>query len=67
MPRKSRIHYIETDKALEPQATRRPRLGKSSNASGTRGAVRPLHAVEQSRLPAQPGAGKRDSFNAPHN
>ena len=46
----------------EPQATRRPRLGKSSNASGTRGVVRLWHAVERSRLPPQAGAGKRDSF-----
>ena len=46
----------------EPKATRLTRLGKSSAASGTRGVVRPLRAVERSRLPAQPGAGKRDSF-----
>jgi len=70
--------------AEEPQATRRPRLGKSSEAqameevrfrrsrrsadgmparvSDTRGVVRPLHAVERSRLPPQAGAGKRDSL-----
>jgi len=48
--------------AEEPQATRRPRLGKSSEASGTRGVVRSLHAVERSRLPPQAGAGKRDSL-----
>jgi hypothetical protein len=47
---------------LEPQATRRPRLGKSSGASGTRGVVRSSRAVERSRLPPQAGAGKRDSF-----
>ena len=46
----------------EPQATRRPRLGESSAASGTRGVVRSLYAVERSRLPSQAGAGKRDSF-----
>ena len=46
----------------EPKATRRPRLGKSSGASGTRGVVRTLHAVERSRLPPQAGAGKGDSF-----
>ena len=48
--------------AEEPQATRRPRLGESSEASGTRGVVRSLHAVERSRLPPKAGAGKRDSF-----
>jgi len=48
--------------AEEPQATRRPRLGKSSEASGTRGVARLLHAVERSRLPPQAGAGKRDSL-----
>jgi hypothetical protein len=47
----------------EPQATRRPRLGKSSEASGTRGVERPLNAVERSRLPPQAGAGKRDSLD----
>ena len=46
----------------EPQATRRPRLGKSSEASGTRGVVRLWYAVERSRLPPQAGAGKRDSL-----
>jgi hypothetical protein len=38
------------------------RLGKSSEASGTRGTERPFYAVERSRLPPQAGAGKRDSF-----
>jgi cell division inhibitor SulA/protein ImuA len=36
--------------SAKPQATRRLWLGKSSNASGTRGAVRPWNAVERSRL-----------------
>jgi peptidyl-dipeptidase A len=46
----------------EPKATRRHRLGKSSNASGTRGVVRLWDAVERSRLPPQAGAGKRASL-----
>ena len=46
----------------EPQATRRPRLGKSSEASGTRGGVRSWHAVERSRFLPQAKEGKRDSF-----
>ena len=50
------------EKSEEPQATRRPWLGKSSEASGTRRVVRSLYAVERSRLPPQAGAGKRDSF-----
>ncbi len=50
---------------MEPQATRRPRLGKSSKASGTRGARRLIPAVERSRLPQKAGAGKRDSFLPP--
>ena len=48
---------------MEPKATRRPWLGKSSEASGTRRVVRSFHAVERSRLPPKAGAGKRDSFN----
>jgi len=44
----------------EPQAARRPRLGKSSEASDTRGDDS-LHAVERSRLPPKAGAGKRNS------
>ncbi len=50
---------VEQEK--EPKATRRPRLGKSSEASGTRGVARSSNAVERSRLPPQAGAGKRDS------
>jgi phosphoribosylformylglycinamidine synthase len=46
----------------EPQATRRSRLGKSSEASDTRGIARSSDAVERSRLPPQAGAGKRDSI-----
>ena len=38
-----------TSLATEPQATRRPRLGESSAASGTRGVVRSLYAVEGRR------------------
>ncbi len=38
------------------------RLGKSSEASGTRGTERPFYAVERSRLSPKAGAGKRDSF-----
>jgi len=53
---------LEASAPEEPQATRRPRLGKSSEASGTRGVVRSLHAVERSRLPPLVGAGRRDSF-----
>jgi MoaA/NifB/PqqE/SkfB family radical SAM enzyme len=37
-------------------------LGKSSEASGTRGTERPFYAVERSRLSPQAGAGKRDSL-----
>jgi multidrug efflux pump subunit AcrA (membrane-fusion protein) len=48
--------------APEPQATRRPRLGKSSEASGTRGAERLLHAVERSRLSPKANEGKRDTL-----
>ena len=60
----ARNRKMESMKLREPQATRRPRLGKSSIASGTRGAVRSWYAVERSRLPAKPGAGKRDSLKA---
>jgi uncharacterized pyridoxal phosphate-containing UPF0001 family protein len=76
---------MEQLKQTEPKATRRPRLGKTSEAqarrevrfcrrqrsadrlpsrvSGTRGVERRLHAVESSRLPAQPGAGKRNALD----
>ena len=49
---------------MEPKATRRYRLGKSSEASGTRGTEHPFYAVERSRLSPQAGAGKRDSLYA---
>ncbi len=58
----TRTLTTKTLATMEPQATRRPRLGKSSKVSGTRGARRLLHAVERSRLPPKAGAGKRDSL-----
>ncbi len=46
--------------SLEPQATRWPRLGKLSKASGTRGARRLLHAVERRpEVPHGLPAGRR--------
>jgi hypothetical protein len=43
---------------MEPKATRRTRLGESSEASGTRGGVRILHAVERSRFSPKAKEGK---------
>jgi uncharacterized membrane protein YccC len=54
------IQRVLNGDSSEPKATRRYRLGKPSEASGTRG-TGPFYAVERSRLPPQVGAGKRDS------
>jgi len=51
----------DPQRALKPQATRRPRLGETSEASGTRGGGL-FNAVERSRLSPQANEGKRDSF-----
>jgi len=48
----------------KPKATRRSRVGKLSEASGTRGIVRSFYMPSSAAAFRLLGAGKRDSFIA---
>jgi len=53
--------FNSTNGSVEPQATRRPWLGKQTKFAGPEGSCAPFDAVECSRLPPKAGAGKRDA------
>ena len=61
-PRLGKSSKAQTEKEVRFCRRQRSADWMSLRVSGTRGAVRSWHAVERSRLPAKPGAGKRDSL-----